>query len=168
MPFEYRTICKLDNFLPFEYQTSPVFRWLLYLEVAHYFFFFYSPNASAVVNQSLIERLSRSASVRETGNGSRKAASVGANVFDRLAKGAPASLGASGTRRGSGALETLTSPRAVSAVRSPLTDEKDNRRTNGDLPKRGALTKIRDLVRYSCKHVWYLNGQPQFPFWMVN
>ena len=113
-------------------------------------FFFYSPNAAAVVNQSLIERLSRSASVRETGNGSRKAASVGANVFDRLAKGAPASLGASGTRRGSGALETLTSPRAVSAVRSPLTDEKDNRRTNGDLPKRGALTKIRDLVRYSC------------------
>ena len=30
MPFEYRTICKPDNFWPFEYQTSPVFRWLLY------------------------------------------------------------------------------------------------------------------------------------------
>ena len=31
MPFEYRTICKPDNFWPFEYQTSPVFRWLLCL-----------------------------------------------------------------------------------------------------------------------------------------
>ena len=31
MPFEYRTICKLDNFWPFEYWTSLVFRWLLYL-----------------------------------------------------------------------------------------------------------------------------------------
>ena len=31
MPFEYQTICKPDNFRPFEYQTSPVFRWLLYL-----------------------------------------------------------------------------------------------------------------------------------------
>ena len=33
MPFEYQTICKLDNFWPFEYQTSPVFRWLLYFVV---------------------------------------------------------------------------------------------------------------------------------------
>ena len=31
MPFEYRTIYKPDNFWPFEYQTSPVFRWLLYV-----------------------------------------------------------------------------------------------------------------------------------------
>ena len=29
-PFEYRTIWQLDTTLPFEYQTSPVFRWLLY------------------------------------------------------------------------------------------------------------------------------------------
>ena len=30
MPFEYWIICNPDNFLPFEYWTSPVFRWLLY------------------------------------------------------------------------------------------------------------------------------------------
>ena len=30
MPFEYQTICKPDNFQPFEYRTSPVLRWLLY------------------------------------------------------------------------------------------------------------------------------------------
>ena len=34
MPFEYQTICKPDNFWPFEYQTSPVFRWLLYFSIA--------------------------------------------------------------------------------------------------------------------------------------
>ena len=33
MPFQYQTICKLDNFFPFEYQTCPVFRWLLYLDL---------------------------------------------------------------------------------------------------------------------------------------
>ena len=82
---------------------------------------------------------SRSGSVRE--NGSRKSASVGANVFDRLAKGG----GASGPRRGSGALETLNSPRAVSAARSTLsTDDGDKSRSE---VKRGALTKIKDLVR---------------------
>ena len=31
MPFECRTICKPDNFWPFEYWTSPVLSWLLYL-----------------------------------------------------------------------------------------------------------------------------------------
>ena len=30
MPFENQTIRKPDNFWPFEYRTSPVFRWLLY------------------------------------------------------------------------------------------------------------------------------------------
>ena len=30
MPFEYQTICKPNNFWPFEYLTTPVFRWLLY------------------------------------------------------------------------------------------------------------------------------------------
>jgi hypothetical protein len=89
-----------------------------------------------------MERLSRSGSVRE--NGSRKSASVGANVFDRLAKGGAAA----GPRRGSGALETLNSPRAVSAARSPLTNDdsssNDNRRN--DVVKRGTLTKIKDLV----------------------
>lgn len=105
--------------------------------------FFCSANTSN--NHSLIERLSRSASVRENGTGNRKAVSVGANVFDRLAKGGPA--GASGARRGSGALETLNSPRAVSAARSPLSDDSENRRpASTDVVKRGALTKIRDLV----------------------
>ena len=33
MPFEYQTICKPDNFWPFEYRTSPVFRWLLYMSI---------------------------------------------------------------------------------------------------------------------------------------
>ena len=33
MPFEYRIICKPDNFWPFEYRTSPVFRWLLYKQI---------------------------------------------------------------------------------------------------------------------------------------
>ena len=31
MPFENRTICKPDNFWPFEYRTCPVFRWLLFI-----------------------------------------------------------------------------------------------------------------------------------------
>ena len=30
MPFENQTICKPDNFWPFKYETSPVFRWLLF------------------------------------------------------------------------------------------------------------------------------------------
>lgn len=64
-------------------------------------------------------------------------------MFDRLAKNG----GASGARRGSGALETLTSPRAVSAARSsaqPNDEAFENRRND---VKRGALTKIKDLVR---------------------
>ena len=32
-PIEYRTIWHLDTNLPFEYQTSPIFRWLLYWTV---------------------------------------------------------------------------------------------------------------------------------------
>jgi hypothetical protein len=91
-----------------------------------------------------MERLSRSGSVRENGS-SRKSASVGANVFDRLAKNG----GASGPRRGSGALETLNSPRAVSAARSTLTNANDDAagsdKGRSDV-KRGALTKIKDLV----------------------
>ena len=33
MPFENQTICKPDNFGPFEYWTSPVFKWLLYFDL---------------------------------------------------------------------------------------------------------------------------------------
>jgi hypothetical protein len=70
--------------------------------------------------------------------------SVGANVFDRLAT-------KNGARRGSGALETLNSPRTVSAATSTsrVTSQPDDvtpgdgRRTD---VKRGALTKIKDLV----------------------
>ena len=99
-------------------------------------------------NHSLMERLSRSGSVRENGS-SRKSASVGANVFDRLAKNGGGGVGASGPRRGSGALETLNSPRAVSAARSTLSNANDDAagsdRGRTDV-KRGALTKIKDLV----------------------
>ncbi len=107
-----------------------------------FLFIFENSVNTPTANHSLMERLSRSGSVRE--NGSRKSASVGANVFDRLAKGGAAA----GPRRGSGALETLNSPRAVSAARSPLTNDdssaNDNRRN--DVVKRGTLTKIKDLV----------------------
>ena len=96
-------------------------------------------------NHSLMERLSRSGSVRESGS-SRKSASVGANVFDRLAKNG----GASGPRRGSGALDTLSSPRAVSAARPTLANGNDDAAGGSDKGrsdvKRGALTKIKDLV----------------------
>ena len=110
------------------------------LQVEHVF----PPNNNSVnaqaSNHSLMDRLTRSASVRDSGSGNRKAVSVGTNVFDRLAKGGPAATGA---RRGSGALETLNSPRAVSAARSPLIDEA----SKPDVVKRGTLTKIKDLVK---------------------
>ena len=42
-PFKYLTIWQPDTNLPFEYQTSPVFRWLWHTLIFHYPLFYLSP-----------------------------------------------------------------------------------------------------------------------------